>query len=126
MMRTSIVFAAALFVLPGMALAQGAPQTAPQSDGAKGDGAKGKAIFLADGCYECHGTVGQGGRLTGPRLARTQLPLDSFMQQLRQPSNEMPPYEAGVLSDQDAANIYAYLQSLPAPMAAKDIPLLKP
>ena len=29
--------------------------------------AQGKAIFMADGCYECHGQVGQGGRLTGPR-----------------------------------------------------------
>jgi mono/diheme cytochrome c family protein len=121
MMRTSIVFAAALLVLPGLALAQGAAT----GDGAKGDAAKGKATFLADGCYECHGTVGQGGRVTGPRLARTQLPLDAFVQQLREPSNEMPPYEAGVVSDADAASIYAYLLSLPAPMAAKDIPLLK-
>jgi hypothetical protein len=36
----------------------------------------------------------------------------------------MPPYEPGVLSDQDAANIYAFLQVLPEPQAAKDIPLL--
>lgn len=42
----------------------------------------------------------------------------------RQPSNEMPPYEAGVVSDAEAANIYAYLQSLPEAKAAKDIPLL--
>ena len=93
-------------------------------EAAHGDAAHGKQIFMADGCYECHGTVGQGGRLTGPRIARTQLPLDAFLQQLRQPSNEMPPYEAGVVPDAAAADIYAYLQSLPAPKAAKDIPLL--
>ena len=102
-------------VLAGAASAQTAPQ---------GDPVTGKATFMADGCYECHGSVGQGGRLTGPRLARTQLPPDAFAQQLRQPSNEMPPYEPGVVSDQDMANIYAYLQSLPPAQAAKDIPLL--
>jgi mono/diheme cytochrome c family protein len=102
-------------VLAGAASAQTAPP---------GDADKGKSTFMADGCYECHGRVGQGGRLTGPTLARTQLPLDAFAQQLRQPSNEMPPYEPGVVSDQDVANIYAYLQSMPAPKAGKDIPLL--
>ena len=105
--------AAALVLLAGAAAAQ-----------TKDDPAKGKALFMADGCFECHGQVGQGGRLTGPRLARTQLPLDAFAQQLRQPSNEMPPYEPGVLSNQDAADIYAFLQSLPPPKSAKDIPLL--
>jgi len=89
-----------------------------------GDAAKGKATFMADGCYECHGTVGQGGRPTGPRIARTQLPIEAFVQQLRQPSNEMPPYEAAVVPDGDAADIYAYLKSLPAPASAKDVPLL--
>jgi mono/diheme cytochrome c family protein len=98
--------------------------TASAQTAAQGDPAKGKATFMADGCYECHGGVGQGGRLTGPRLARTQLPLDAFAQQLRQPSNEMPPYAPGVVSDQDVADIYAYLEALPAPRAAKDIPLL--
>ena len=32
-----------------------------------GDAAKGKVLFMKNGCYECHGTVGQGG--TGPRIA---------------------------------------------------------
>ena len=115
-MLIRIGLAALSLALAGAASAQNAP---PQ-----GDAAKGKATFMADGCYECHGRVGQGGRLTGPRLALTQLPLDAFTQQLRQPSNEMPPYETGVVSDQDVADIYAYLQSLPPPKSAKDIPLL--
>jgi mono/diheme cytochrome c family protein len=102
-----------------------APIIAQQAPPA-GDAAMGKRIYMADGCYECHGTVGQGGRATGPRLARTQLPIDAFLQQLRQPSNEMPPYEAGVVSDAEAANIYAYLQSLPEAKAGKDVPLLNP
>ena len=107
------------------ALVMLASAAAAQSQGAaQGDSAKGKAIFMADGCFECHGQVGQGGRFTGPRLAKTQLPLDAFAQQLRQPSNEMPPYEPAVVPDAEVSNIYAYVQSLPAPQAGKDIPLL--
>lgn len=109
--------AAVVAALPTVVAAQ-------QQGSPAGDPAKGKQVFMADGCFECHGTVGQGGRLTGPRLARTELPMDAFLQQLRQPSNEMPPYEPGVLSDAAAGDIYAYLKSLPAPKAGKDIPLL--
>jgi cytochrome c len=37
----------------------------------------------------------------------------------------MPPYEAAVVSDQDAADIYAYLRQMPAPPDPNSIPLLK-
>jgi len=107
---------ALVLAFPAFAFAQQAPA---------GDAAKGEALYKADGCFECHGGVGQGSRATGgPRLARTALPLDAFVQQLRQPSNEMPPYVASVISDANVADIYAFLQSLPAPKPAKDIPLL--
>ena len=33
---------------------------------------------MADGCYQCHGTVGQGSRGTGPRLAPNPLPYENF------------------------------------------------
>jgi cytochrome c553 len=108
----------------GLALAVAASTGVAAQQAGQGDAAQGKTTYMADGCYDCHGGVGQGGRATGPRIARTQLPIDAFRQQLRQPSNEMPPYEAGVVSDAEAANIYAYLQSLPEAKAAKDIPLL--
>ncbi len=117
-LRIGVAVVALLLGAAGMAAAQ---DSAPA-----GDAAKGKDIFMADGCYQCHGTVGQGGRATGPRLANTELPMSAFLQQLRQPSNEMPPYEAPVLSDAAAADIYAYLQSLPPPPAVKDLPLLNP
>jgi mono/diheme cytochrome c family protein len=117
-MRVVVSALALVVASAGLAAAQ---QGAPADDAAKG-----KGLFMADGCYQCHGTVGQGGRATGPRVARTALPLDAFLQQLRQPSNEMPPYEAPVLADAAAADIYAYLQSLPPPPAVKDLPLLNP
>lgn len=97
----------------------GGQQAAPQ-----GDAKAGQKIFLADGCWECHGTVGQGGVITGPRLAHTALPFAAVLQQLRVPQNAMPPYEASVIPDADVANIYAFLESLPAPQTAANIPLL--
>jgi hypothetical protein len=50
--------------------------TAQAQDGPpRGDAAKGKRICLADGCALCHGTVGQGGRGTGPHLAPALVPV---------------------------------------------------
>jgi mono/diheme cytochrome c family protein len=82
----------------------------------------GHALFLADGCSECHGTVGQGSRASGPRLAPQPLPLEAFLQVLRHPISEMPPYVVEVLSDADAGDIHAYLASIAAPtQKAQDI-----
>jgi mono/diheme cytochrome c family protein len=36
----------------------------------------------------------------------------------------MPPYTKKVVSDRELADIYAYLQSIPQPPAAKSIPIL--
>jgi mono/diheme cytochrome c family protein len=89
-----------------------------------GDAKKGQALYRAVGCWECHGTQGQGGPLSGPKIGATLLPYDAFLQQLRTPQNQMPPYEPPILSDADAANIYVYVKSIPLPQAAKDIPVL--
>jgi len=108
----------------GVFLLAGAPARA--DDPPNGDAANGQRVFLADGCYQCHGTVGQGGRYNGPvpRINRTELPFDGFIGLLRAPPNDMPPYTAAVLTDKEAADVYAYLHSLPEPKAAKDIPIL--
>jgi len=37
----------------------------------------------------------------------------------------MPPYREAVLSDDDLSDLYAYLQSIPQPKDAKDLPLLQ-
>jgi mono/diheme cytochrome c family protein len=85
----------------------------------------GKALYQETGCYQCHGMAGQGAPMTGPRVSRTEFPFDGFVNQLRHPANQMPPYEAAVISDQDAADIYAYLRQMPAPPDPNSIPLLK-
>jgi mono/diheme cytochrome c family protein len=99
------------------ALAQDAPA---------GDAAKGKAVFLKEACFTCHGRVGQGGAYNGPApvLAQTALPLEAFRAQIRNPVNDMPAYSDAVLSDQDIADIYAFVKSLSGPRSPKDIPIL--
>ena len=78
-----------------------------------GDATNGKRIYMADGCDLCHGTVGQGGRGTGPHLAPSPLPFEAFAGQVRRPANAMPAYTTVVLSDQDLGDIYAYLLTIP-------------
>jgi ubiquinol-cytochrome c reductase cytochrome c subunit len=90
---------------------------------AQDSAAKGKGLFEKDGCYECHGYAGQGGR-DGPRLAATSLSLQALIRYVRRPLGAMPAFTAKVLSDQELTDIYAYLKSFPAAKPAKDIPLL--
>jgi len=108
----------------GGALVAGGPVLA--QDAPKGDAAAGKKAYLADGCYECHGRVGEGGAMNGPApiLAKTKLPFEAFEGQLRNPVNDMPPYPDTLLSDQQLADIFAYLQSLPGPRPVSDLPIL--
>jgi mono/diheme cytochrome c family protein len=100
----------------GVATAQNAPP--------KGDAAHGKKIYVAYGCYQCHGFQGQGAAAGGPKLAPTPLPYAAVMQQLRKPRNVMPVYTHVTTPDQDVADIYAYLQSIPKAKTVAEIPLL--
>ena len=89
----------------------------------KGDAAKGKARYAAVGCYQCHSYVGQGG--VGPKLAPNPLAYAGFLKYIREPKGQMPPYTNKYLTDQDVADIYAYLQSIPKPPDWKTLPELK-
>lgn len=109
----AVAASAVLFAAPSWA------QEAP-----KGDAANGKKIYLAVGCFECHGRAGQGGAFNkpAPRLAQTQLPFEGFQGQLRNPADDMPAYSDVVMSDQQIADIYAFVKTLPGPR--KDIAIL--
>ncbi len=76
---------------------------------ASGDAARGKVLYMKNGCYECHGTVGQGG--TGPHIA----PRTASLAYIRRPTGQMPPYTAKVMPDTDLADVMAYLTTIPAP-----------
>jgi mono/diheme cytochrome c family protein len=85
----------------------------------------GKGLFLKVGCYQCHGTQGQGGS-AGPRLAPDPMPFETLAAFVRTSPREMPPFHVKVLSDADLADIYAYLQSIPKPPDVKSLPQLNP
>ncbi|HET6264571.1 MAG TPA: cytochrome c [Usitatibacter sp.] len=91
-----------------------------------GDVARGKAAFMKNMCYTCHGTAGQGGdRGSGPRIAYDVWPWEGFAQQVRRPREAMPRYPVEHLPDQDLADIYAYVASFKKGPKASEIPLLK-
>ena len=103
----------------GAAFAQDA---APQNTAPRGDPAHGKKIYVAYGCWQCHGYQGQGG--AGPKLAPTPLPYEAIFRQLRKPRGTMPVYTHVTTPDQDVADIYAYLQSIPKAKTVADISAL--
>ena len=120
-MKWTLLFflAAALFTLP-VARARQVSDAPPA-----GNAENGKKLFMSDGCYECHGRMGQGAAQTGAaRIGPSQLSFDGFQSYVRKPANQMPPYTSKALPDQDLADIYAYLKSIPVPPKGKDIPLL--
>ena len=120
-MTRVVLLAAAAALTVGFALPARA-QDAPPS----GDAAAGKKIYLSTGCFYCHGSSGQGGAYNGtaPILAKTALPFMAFKFQLRTPASEMPAYVESVMPDQQVADIYAFLQSLPSRREVKGIPIL--
>lgn len=129
--RASLTVAASALLMaallaPAAARAQGTPSQPAKSDAAPtGSVDNGKKIFTKDGCYECHGREGQGAAQgAGPRIGPPQLSFDAFTKYVHQPTGQMPPYTSKVVSDQDLADIYTYLQSRPKGAPSKDIPLL--
>ena len=90
-----------------------------------GNTENGKKLFLAYGCYECHGRQGAGAAIA-PRIGPPALSWAGVLRYVRAPTGQMPPYTAKVVSDQDLADIYAYLQSIPKSPDYKTLPLLAP
>ena len=115
MLRKTMFGIGAFVMLAGHAVAQTAPAGSAES---------GQKIFMRQMCFNCHGTVGQNGGVAGPKIAPNPFPWPAFVQQVRKPRAEMPPYTEKNLREQDLADIYAYLTSIKAGPAAKDIPLL--
>jgi mono/diheme cytochrome c family protein len=92
---------------------------------AQGSVERGAKLFQEKWCHSCHGTAGQGGeRGAGPKLAPSPFPYEAFAVQTRRPRSSMPRYPVEVLSDQELADIYAYVASIKA-RPAKDIPQLR-
>jgi ubiquinol-cytochrome c reductase cytochrome c subunit len=105
--RTAL--ASALLVSTGTALA---------------DAEKGRELYIKNGCWQCHGFVGQGG-VTGPKLAPDPKPFDFLNVFIRHTNGPMPKYSEKILSKEDLAEIHSYLASIPKGPNFKDIGLLK-
>ena len=103
-----------------LALALAALPLIGQSPAKSASAENGKKLYVADGCYQCHGLQGQGGSSApigsyGPRLAPPKLPVDAIRAYVRHPGGGMPPYTAKVLSDAQIDDVYAFLKTIPAP-----------
>ena len=95
---------------------------APQVGAAlAGNVESGRKAFVQHGCFSCHGFSGEGG--PGARLAQSLIPFPAFVQYVRRPKRTMPTYGTQV-SDQELADIYAFLKTIPPSPDPKSIPLL--
>ncbi|HEX5419226.1 MAG TPA: c-type cytochrome [Gammaproteobacteria bacterium] len=92
---------------------------APASGGGPtGSAERGAQLYKAYRCYACHGFTGETG--PGPRLNPPRLDQSAFIAYVRNPATifrgnvagAMPPYAGKDVSDQDLADVYAYLESL--------------
>jgi mono/diheme cytochrome c family protein len=95
-----------------------------QAPAPTGNAMNGAKIYVSYGCYQCHGFAAQGG--AGPRLAPKPIAFAIFTKYVRKPTLQMPPYTEKVVTDQELADIYAFLLTIPAPPDPSTIPLMKP
>ena len=108
----------------GLALSAMIVTALAQTPALAGDAKNGRKLFASDGCYQCHGYEAQGATPTGPRLGPRPIAFAAFSKYVRQPTGQMPPYTSKIVTDAALADIYAFLQSLPAPPSVDSIPAL--
>jgi ubiquinol-cytochrome c reductase cytochrome c subunit len=126
MTKTILLACAAAFVVAATPLPVASQtQTQPPASVAttEGNAENGNRLYMTQTCYYCHGTVGQGAGRTGARLGPPSRALAGFIRYVRRPSGAMPAITDQV-SDQDLADIYAYLRTIPPAKSTKEIPLL--
>ena len=85
---------------------------------------RGQQTYMRVGCYQCHGTDGQGND-AGPALTPDTLPPVAIASFIRFSAGRMPVYPEEVLSDPEIADIVAFLKSVPPPPSADSLELLK-
>ena len=90
----------------------------------RGDATSGAKLFVDRACWQCHGLAAQGGGIAGPRLAGRVQVWAAFAAYVRRPTEVMIPFTAKVLPDQELADIFAWLRSLPPPPAVESLPVL--
>ena len=119
------ILVAALIALGSSMHAQNAPAAKPaaQTLAPAGKVENGGVLYKKVGCYQCHANEAQGG-LSGPRIGPGMVAYARFSQYIRKPTGDMPPYTTKVLSDQEIADIYAWVNARPKPPAVDSLPQL--
>ena len=51
----------------------------------------GKRLYMKNGCYQCHGTVGQG-TIAGARIGPPPLSVQGVIRYVRRPAGQMPAF----------------------------------
>jgi mono/diheme cytochrome c family protein len=105
--RTPIAYVGEPIPFAGVGLA--APGVANAADPI----ARGRLLFLGNGCATCHGVASEGG-VVGPDLdlAEAELWLEDFRAVVRSGPGGMPAFTEPVLGNDDIDAIYAYLKAL--------------
>ena len=97
-----------------------------QAQTANADVERGRQLYMDNGCFSCHGTVGQGGeRSAGPKLAPDTFPFEAFRALVRTPRGGMPRMDLKHISEEQLRDMHGYLASIAKGPAAKDIPMLR-
>lgn len=123
-LRTASVLSGALLVWLGIAAAGDAPSAT-----------RGEQLYYEHACYGCHGFSGQTGARdlvgTGNPIVENESMFLAFLRARGDvapvlPSMSMPSYPVEALSDAEARDIFAYIQTfeLDAP-PLEDVPALK-
>jgi mono/diheme cytochrome c family protein len=101
--RAAGIYLAPLFMIYLVAGCPGTPQGDPES---------GRILFRMMHCDGCHGPEGIGGR--APAIGGTGMGYRRFVGRLRDPDSViMPSFGRDRLSDQDVADILAWLKTRP-------------
>ena len=87
---------------------------------ADGDPERGEELYLAHGCYSCHGYDGIGRHQLANDASPYMADETIFTTYLRLrgesnpslPSNAMPSYSTNVIDDDAASDLYAYIKTL--------------
>ena len=123
--KTPLVLVSALALALAIPFGASARGNAPVAASVGGNVQRGRRLAVEVGCSQCHGTVGQGGLLSGPALLPNLMPWEGCLGQLREPARAMPRYSPTILNDADSAAIYSFYASLPKPRPAASIPELR-
>ena len=97
-----------------------------QAQTANTDVERGRQLYMDNGCFSCHGTVGQGSDRSGaPKLAPDPYPFEAFRALVRTPREQMPRLDVKHVSDEQLQLMHRFLASIPKGAAAKDIDVLR-